>query len=1007
MASSIERCRAVLAALLLSTAAFCAWAQHAVFEPYQESAGLTNMAALCLTQARDGTLWICTENGLFRFDGFRVHRETLPVAAGISVQGALADRYGRLWITTETGLFLRRATEGAPNWFPVASREGAALRVEGGQRLDVDDNGILYAMDDHSRLWAVTAPPSTSQPPLVRRAAVPQFEPWGHATETDGGPVRAAGGALWFGCGAGLCESRDGRLTTWGASQGLPAAAWSNLLRGRDGSLWARSSDRLARLAPQSTRFEVVGAPAARIWAGNIALAEDASGAILTATDNGLAQWDGRRWHQWTTRDGLPETVVRALLFDAEGSLWLGTSGRGVHRWIGYGEVAHWTEALGMPSPVVDSFARDGRGRLWAATSRGIAWFDESARRFRPLNEQSRHPGLVSRLAVDAAGDLWWVTDGHLLTLRHGDSTARECFSDASFSYVVPATGTVYVVSYGGVERLVRSSTGIRREPILNGLPRAGELDDVITDGTREWLLVDSRAYRVDHGAWVPMLDDRGAPVDVFSHATFAGSSEFWAADSKGVSVYSMRGAVAHLSRRFNRSSFGGASTLFLRADATGRIWMGTDKGLFILEDGRWIHMDRTNGLLWDDIDSYAFLLDPDGTAWIGSSAGATQIHPGRPQLAASALRLDELQVGTTTMHAPPAAPVSWADRRLRITVGSPSIGRGRDIRIEYRLHDSEPWQAIEGNEVVLESLESASYLLELRAAARLPIDTPGPVLRIAFTVAPPWWRSTLALLSYAGALAVLWWLSTLALRRRARASRRALKQAIAERTSQLEESRKALRKLGDYNARSLEDERKRVARELHDEMGQQLAALRMEVSVLRLRTRADQPPNQEQLGMLLERVDRMVASVRSLVTQLRPPALDGGLLAAIEWLVSEFTLGTGVPCDLELDEAARDLPPDTATMVFRIAQESLNNVRRHAQASHILVHLQRNGNVWELTVGDDGVGFDTAGHRTGHGLLGMQERTRMLGGALTIDSAPGRGTTIRLRSDAVLAAPT
>ncbi len=972
-----------------------------VVEPYQESAGLTNMAALCLTQEQNGTLWICTENGLFEFDGFRVHREVLPVAAGISIQGALADRFGRLWVTTERGLFLRRMAAGASSWIPVSTREGAALNVEGGQRLDVDDHGVLYAMDGRSRLWAVTAPASDSQAPVAERAAVPSFEPFVHTTEADGGPVRAIGDALWFGSGAGLCKWHDGRLTTWGVAQGLPAAAWSNLLRGKDGSVWARSSDWLARLAPQGTRFEVIRAPAARIWAGNIALAEDAAGAILTATGDGLAQWDGRRWHQWTPRDGLPETVVRALLFDTEGSLWLGTSGRGLHRWVGYGEATHWTEARGMPSPVVWSFARDGSGRLWAATSRGIAWFDESTQRFRRVREQSRRPGSVTRLAVDAAGDLWWVEDGHLLTVQHGDESARESFSAASFSYVVPTAGSVYVVSYGGVERLVRSPAGLRREPIVEGLPRAGALDEAIDDGTREWLIVDGHAYRQDHGAWAPMRDDRGAPVEVLSHATFAEPSEFWAADSKGVSVYSMNGAVAHLSRRFDRSSFGGAAAMFLRSDAARRIWLGTDQGLFILEDGRWRHVNRSNGLLWDDVDDNAFFLDPDGTAWIGTSAGATQLHPGRPRTAAPTLRLDELQVGTKAMRTAPTTAMNWAGRRLGITVGTPSIGRGGAIRIEYRLNHEQPWQTIEGNKILLDSLGADSYLLEMRAAALLPIDEAGPPLKIPFTVAPPWWQSKPALFVYACGLAASWLLSTFVMRRRERASRLALQRAIAERTSELEDSRRALRELGDYNTRSLEDERKRVSRELHDEMGQQLAALRMEVAVLRLRARADQPPNEAQVDMLLDRVDRLVGSVRSVVTQLRPPALDGGLLTAIEWLASEFMRGTGLSCSLDLDATAREMAAEAATMVFRIAQESLNNVRKHASASHAAVQLQRNGSCWELTVSDDGIGFDAARQQPGHGLLGMQERARMLGGALWIDSAPGTGTSIRLRIEA------
>jgi signal transduction histidine kinase len=228
------------------------------------------------------------------------------------------------------------------------------------------------------------------------------------------------------------------------------------------------------------------------------------------------------------------------------------------------------------------------------------------------------------------------------------------------------------------------------------------------------------------------------------------------------------------------------------------------------------------------------------------------------------------------------------------------------------------------------------------------------------------------------------------------------LENKVQARTAELEASRQALRELGEYNAMALEDERKRISRELHDEMGQQLAALRMEVSVMRRRAGAAQSGPDGPHDMLLDRVDRLIASLRALVSQLRPPALDGGLNAAIEWQGTEFTRDTGVPCRLDLDPAANGLPPDAATMVFRIVQESLTNVRRHARPTQVALSLMPETDGWALTIADDGVGFNTeCKHRRGYGLLSMEERARLLGGELQVESAPGKGTTVRLRLDA------
>jgi signal transduction histidine kinase len=261
-----------------------------------------------------------------------------------------------------------------------------------------------------------------------------------------------------------------------------------------------------------------------------------------------------------------------------------------------------------------------------------------------------------------------------------------------------------------------------------------------------------------------------------------------------------------------------------------------------------------------------------------------------------------------------------------------------------------------------------------------------------------PWWRSKIACAALLSALSLAWWTRTLKLRRRSVVRRRALEAAIAQRTAELERSQLALQELGDHNARLLEDERTRVSRELHDELGQQLAAMRMEVSVLGIRLAGGSPIERPDLDVLLDRVDELVASVRRLVTGLRPPALDGGLPSALEWLASELRRDASVDCTVHCDAASTALRADVATMVFRIAQESLTNVRKHANAHHVAIRLCRSAGPWELTVQDDGVGFDPTVPGSGYGLLGMKERARALGATLSIDSGTGQGTRVCLR---------
>lgn len=1013
MAWWTERGRAALAALLLGAAAAAAHAQHAVFESYQQAAGLTNMAVGCLTQASDGTLWLCTENGLFRFDGFRIRREPMaPEAQRATLQTAKADAHGRLWIATDAGLFLRREKDGLPVWTAVTQPSGALIGVELGQRLDVDERGILYAIDRSSRIWAIDATVSAQGPPVVNRVQMPAFPAPPGAMDADSGPLRASRGALWFGCGRGLCEWRDGTLQAWGEAEGLPARMWGNLVIGRDGSVWARSSDRLAQLRPGEHRFSVVVAPPAQRLPASMALAEDPAGHIVTATDAGVARWDGRRWQAWTPQQGLPETLVRALFFDAEGAFWLGTAGRGLHSWTGYLQVDHWTPALGLPAPAAFSFARDGSGRLWTSTAQGVAWLDEANGRFQPLPADSRAAeprAAVNGLALDAGGDLWWVEAGRVMRLKAGTTRADTIFRDPSLVEVMQGReGGIYLTGRNGVDRVVASPAGSRREPVASGLPNREWVSDVVFPaagagaGATEWFTSERRVSRVVDGAWAPMRDEDGQPVEVNGPATFVGASEFWTCDSHGLSVYVLdAGGTARRVRRFDAARFGDPAAYFLRSGPDGRVWFGTDHGAFVFDGSRWSQLDRSSGLLWDDIDSGAVLLEADGTAWIGTSAGVTRVRPGTSTPAPPVLRVETLRLGDTTVPAAAANEIAWDERRLQFTLATPNIGRARTLHVEYRLHGDAPWQSIDGNVVTIESPEAGAHVLEVRAAPRLAIVDAGPPVRIAFDIAPPWWLSAPAKLSAAAGLALLWWGATLAMNRRQRADRKRLEHAVAERTAELEVSRGALQRLGEHNTRTLEDERKRIARELHDEMGQQLAALRMEASVLRAHARGERPPAPEQFQLLLDRIDQLAGGVRALVKQLRPPALDGGLAAALEWLAAEFTQATGVPCRLQVDTAADGLAADTATQVFRLVQESLTNVRRHAGAAQVDLALQRADGQWRLAITDDGAGFDPTADRSGHGLLGMEERARLLGGTLDIDSRPGGGTTVRLRFEA------
>jgi signal transduction histidine kinase len=188
-----------------------------------------------------------------------------------------------------------------------------------------------------------------------------------------------------------------------------------------------------------------------------------------------------------------------------------------------------------------------------------------------------------------------------------------------------------------------------------------------------------------------------------------------------------------------------------------------------------------------------------------------------------------------------------------------------------------------------------------------------------------------------------------------------------------------------------------RVARELHDELAQTLTAIKIDTMWVKDNLGAGSPAVAAKVGGMLGMIDDAVASTRRIAADLRPLVLDDlGLLPAIEWLVQNFQQRWKVAAALDAQEDL-ELAEPYATAVFRIVQESLTNVAKHAQAKHVKVSVHRADNGVRLKVQDDGAGFDPRGARrpTSLGLAGLRERAHLLKGSIVVHSQPGQGTTI------------
>ena len=208
-----------------------------------------------------------------------------------------------------------------------------------------------------------------------------------------------------------------------------------------------------------------------------------------------------------------------------------------------------------------------------------------------------------------------------------------------------------------------------------------------------------------------------------------------------------------------------------------------------------------------------------------------------------------------------------------------------------------------------------------------------------------------------------------------------------------LEANEREFRRLGRSVLRVQEDERRRLARDLHDGVGQNLTALKHRLAQLRdAATGAQRDGLDDAIGLCADTLE----DTRELSRLLRPTILDDlGLEPALRWLGRSIGESAGISIAVEI-EPLPELDGERQTLVFRVAQEALNNIAKHARARSVLVRLVERDARLQLQIVDDGVGFDPASRASGSGLSGMRERLRLFEGLLEVHSAPGHGTRIR-----------
>jgi len=727
------------------------------FRSFGSSEGLHNLVVGSLAQDARGDLWVGTDDGVDRYHGDRfTHfgRAQGLISTEVRLLGVGPD--GELCVGSPTGL---------------ACFDGARFaRVDGLH--DATVTGIATA---GGRLWVGTP------------GGLYQRDPGGHLTAAPGWPAGESIEALVSdGPGVIAAGTRGVRTTTgdgtWRPVPGLgdTGGRVDDLLRDAAGAVWIRTTHHLWRVARDGTRDDLItGLPSSYGVGGPRSMVNGARGELFVGTDDGVAYRDGAGWK--LLGPGAPFGGARTVFVDRAGTLWVGAIG--LYEWRGRGLLERHDQSSGLPGSVVWSMARDRDGALWTATSECLARVVAGSWQCLPGST-----GRVVRSFVFAphggvffggipAELIYVAPDGNAMTLPFAD---RDSADRSILVLRLGPEGDLWIGTRSGLFRLRGAVPGVPERVVVPGVPADARVAAIVVVDDQLWAATPNGLVVHDRAGWRRYGVADGLRSDSARYFTHTHGHGYCVAytEAIGVSCFDVEaGGLARLRHLGPEDGLSTGSVYFVGEDRRGRLWIGTGDGVVVASGDDLEHFAESDGLAGDDAAANAFLADPDGTLWFGSTGGLARFHgeryDGPPPPPRARLRAGQL--GTVAFHDDPPAGLTVPHDRsaLRVELGVDALVDAARVEYQVRLTPVEAtWSASAGRELGYPSLLPGAYRLEVRA--RLTPGAWGPVATLAFVVQPAWWQTRAVAVLAGGALLlalglIALWSQRVALRRRTR----------------------------------------------------------------------------------------------------------------------------------------------------------------------------------------------------------------------------------------------
>ena len=943
--------------------------------------GLPQNAVTDILQTRDGFLWLSTFGGLVRFDGASMHVFTTVNAPGMRTSrltdGMIEATDGALWINTETHGVVRYYQGVFSTFTEADGLPEARLRsffLEDGQFI-VDTPGGMVRWDGVRFARHTSARPAGDDP----RRTILSFLP-------DGG--------VWYHDADGLHRFDHGRVT-----RTLPGLNPRRVYEDRAGRIWMESQDRHLQCLTRAglvTYGEQDGIPRF----ATASMSEDREGNVWFGLrlGGGLLRFDGMRFTRYTTADGLPSDNVGRVFEDREGTRWVPTEG-GLAR-ITQRVFTTYSKADGLEADNTYPIFQDRRGDVYVGGWQGLTRYRDGvftsvAKEFGVAGEN------VMAMAEDRDGALWiglWG-DG-VLRVKDGKVTA---FAGAASPGVVVRAilqGRGPDLWFGGESGLSRFRDGtFTRFAAASGYA-GGAVHALFEDrGGTVWIGTESGLVRYRDGVFTAFGEKAGlagGPVRAV-HEDRDGTLWLGTYDS---GLFRFRDG--RFTRYTTREGLFANGAFRIIEDAQDRFWITSNSGIYrvarrdldALASGRVTEVTsvpygRRDGMLNAECNGGgqpAGIRARDGRIWFPTQRGVAVFDPEKvpvettpPPVILTALFVADQPVPLGDRVEIRAGPRSFEVQFTALTFIRPELTRFR-----YRIEglDSRWVDAGGARAARVAQLPYGTYTFRVIAANRDGAwNSQGAAVRLV--VVPPYWRTPwFAALVFGGVAAVAVGVhrARIAGVRRQEALRAAFSRQLID---------------------SQESDRRRIAAGLHDGLSQNLIVIR-NWALLGQRGLPPEHAARERLGEIESAAALALGEVRDVVHDLAPHNLERlGLAQTITEMVDRVAGASGIRFMCRTTEVNGTLPKPVQMNVYRIVQEAVNNVVKHSGAGRAWVELHADAGLLRVAVRDDGRGFD-GGVRPepgsgGFGLFGMAERLRMIGGRLSIDSAPGRGTSVTI----------